>query len=480
MRQADPQLSILVHQLYREVAQDTNLCFQVERSGVLRLLSFSNLELFSVDSITDIIAIYDFLIVEMAKNFVSTQSTDYDESTEIAISKSIGAFLVNCLKYYSNNFPVKIIESIALFTFHLSNSCLILTHLVDLWFQHCIQDPDIMFLVSSFKSIPADCFPLYELSKDFLFFGDNLISVSRDTLINIIMISGFSQPLRDWILRSEFPKLIITGLFSNFNQIFNSNPFVSDIESNPSFIQFNWYIDFLYDIITFSTHDQIKFVFLSVFESNFLNKVIDYYNHSHNLDSKSNTLFLLLKTFEKLLSTSGAKSNTFTFNFILNELIDSYFKKKKNMNNNSFPLLDIFTDLILSCNQLEFNTHEINSYEVSTISSLKLFNLFATLNSLDLLIELFSDSEYCYTHHNSSSVNSIIQNGSNIFPLTSKFKEIIKVNDNLKFFFFTNLTKSFELLQSNFIKTDRFGNSCERRWLSFNFKKKNYLLQFVS
>lgn len=427
-------------------------------SGIIHLLAHLELNSFPQNAITDHLGVFECLLSEITKRYdtytIQTCSIE-DEQNILKVSKLIGILLINYLRY--NKLPTDKIELLASFVYKLAQYYLTMTFLLDQWFEEALKEPDVIYLLHKNK-LSSSYLPIYELAKEFLFMGDNLFSISKDTLLHLVLTTGFSKPLENWLLMSDFPGLVITGLLSTFNQLcYNEillsnykNDFDAILANNENFKEYKQYLTFIMNAISYSTHDSIKMVFLKCFETRFINPVIDYYalNETYHV----NIVFLLSHTMIQL--TSASESNNFHYEkFIVDELIEKYLG---NYHGNKMSLIDIFK---ISLVQPTDNT-------ILIISSLDLFKSFYQAGSLDLLSEISSDGQ----RYMSSSTNTIIHNDSNIVPLAQKARSIIESDPLYKEMLFIKLDESYKMLQKS-SRLDITSVGASKTWLQFSPSK---------
>lgn len=426
-------------------------------NGTVLLLANINVNGLPQNAITDHLGVFECLLSETTKRYDSYTDCNCsaeDELETLKISKVIGIMLINYLGY--NKLPTDKVELIASFVYKLAQYYLTMTLLVDQWFEGALKEPDITYLLYRNK-LPADCFPMYELAKDFLFMNQNLYSISKDSLLHLVLTTGFSKPLENWLLMSDFPGLVITGLLSSFNQLcydeilFSTykNDFDAILANNENFKEYNQYLTFILNSISYSTHDSVKFVFLKCFESRFINPVINYYtlNETYHV----NIAFLLSHTIIQLLNAPES-GNNYSLQLIVEDFIEKYLGNK---GKGRMSLLDIFKKSLL---QPIDNT-------ILIISSLNLFKAFCNARSVNLLLEIFGNEQ----HFVSNSIK-IIHNDSNIYPIIEKARVILENEQIYKEMLFMRLDESYKLLQKN-AWMDISSVSSSKTWLQFSSSK---------
>lgn len=362
---------------------------------------------------------------------------------------------------------------VASFACKVAQYSLTMTSLLDYWFDIALKEPDVLFLLYR-NRLSADCFPVYELSKDFLFMGDKLFQISRETLLYTTLTSGFNENLQDWLLTSDFPGLVITGLLSNFNQICYNEIILSnkknDLEetlmNNENFKDYREYVTFIMNILAYSTHDSVKIAFLNCFRTRFLNPVIEYY--SLNDTYHVNIVFLLSHTIDQLISVPDYSKSCPTTTFIVEELLYDSLTSAKPY---GLSLLDLFKKSLL----------QPHDNIILVLSSFKTFDSFCRSKHPLLISEIFCDEQSFLESSNSM----IIHDDSNTTPLVEMVKEIVDLEPLYRRMIFNKLDESSILLEKSSFGELQTSASI-KPWFQFSYKKDipmliiSYLLRFFT
>lgn len=443
-------------------------------------MSHLDLNNLPINATPDHIGIFECLLLETISRYdgssngcVLNDDEDDQYNYYLKIVKPINILLINYLKY--TKLPTAKIEIVASFVCKLSQYSLTITSLLDYWFDIALHEPDVVYLLYKNK-LPLNCFPIYELAKDFLFMGDLLFPVAKETLLHLVLTTGFSSKLEDWLLQSDFPGIIITGLLSNFNQICYNEIILSNYKedfdeiliNNENFKEYKHYLTFIMDIISYSTHDSVKIVFLNGFQSRFIRPVIEYY--SVNESYRVNIIFLLSHTVHQLISVpEQVQSTHHTIQFIVEELIEKCLEHSPKSKHPS--LLDIFEDSIL----------HPGDNSILIISSFNLFSCFCKSRQLTLVSRVFCDEDV----FKGSSSNPIITNGLNDIKLTLVAKKVLEKDELYKEILFDKFDETYSLLQKNELN-DVNNLAPSKTWLQFNSQKNipaiilTYLLFFFT
>jgi hypothetical protein len=390
------------HEIYKLLARDELKIFALFQHDVLLLLARLDISLLPRSSTADFIGVFDLLLSEITKRF-----DDYSDEFQSVIrrtSKVMGVFLLSCLNF--KLLSTDKITQISSFVLKLTQYYLTLTELIDEWFTHSLKDPDVTYLIYC-KRLKPSCFPIYELAKEFLFMDDGLAKFAKDTLLHVVLIGEVSTPLEEWIIESDFPDLILTGLLLNFNQVcYSDNSLVYKAKCEyESLLQFDDYISFVLSILSFSTHDSIRVLFLRSLNTKFFSPLIEFY------DSKSvyyfNVLFLLTHTLERIIIPDD--THKYGHSLILQCFAEQYLNPS---NYQSTFVLDLFTKAL----QDHLNEPQI------VISLLKIVGVFARAGSSKIL----TATMFQETHE-----ELLFDSPSLIMPLASMARQIHE-DDNLQ------------------------------------------------
>ncbi|CCH45417.1 hypothetical protein BN7_4999 [Wickerhamomyces ciferrii] len=442
-----------LHKLYLYIARDESRVFVLLDNDVISLLARLEVSSIPLDAIEDHIAIFQCLLSETTKIYDDSEdnelNNEFNSDTQ-KISKNIGVFLINYLKH--QRLPLNKIKLLASFVYKLAQYFLTMTKLVDGWLKISVHEPDVIYLLYKNKLGP-NCFPMYELAKDFLFSGQDTFDVSRDILLHIVLTTGFSESLENWLLTSEFPGIVSTGLLSGFNQLSyneslldNHQDDFDDILTNSlAFNEFDDFVLFILDIIAYSTHDSVKSAFLNCFEKRFIDPILEAYTKDGT--NHLNTIFLLSHAFRKMISPKSGSQ------YVIDEFVEKYF----DFNNMEEPrIMELFI------------TNLAKTYDnpVLVISTLKLFDAFTKSKSLNLLSNTFSDDRTFF----STTSDPIIQCSSNVFDLSSKVRNIITTDSYYNEIIIDKLDESLSLLSRNLIH-DPNNSNAKQTWIQFSSSK---------
>ncbi len=458
-------MNLNVHDLYKNVFQDYSRVFKLLDNGTILLLAHCELKSLSPKDTPYILGIFECLLNETTKqkHFDDAHSKDQipHQDDYLLVMKPIGILLINHLKY--NKLSTDKLESVASFTCKVIQHCLSTTALLDAWFDVALKEPDVVYLLYK-NRLPANCFPPYEIAKDFLFMGDLLFQISKEALLSIVLASGFNKNLENWILMSEFPGLVITGLLSNFNQIcYNEillsnykNDFDEILLENENFKEFNEYIKFIMDILSYSTHDSVKIVFLNCFQSRFINPVLEYY--SLNDTYHVNIIFLLSHTINQLISIPEFSRSCPITQFIVEELIEKCIDTSTP---NKTSLIDIFKDALLQPTE---NT-------ILTISSFNLLSSFCKARQVSLVLKLFGFEPFIV-----DIGACVIKSDSNTNDLCNLVKLIEHGEPSYKTVLVDKLEEGYTWIYKVGKNGDPQNPTSSRTWLKFDFSKELPLL----
>ncbi|ODV97264.1 hypothetical protein PACTADRAFT_1835 [Pachysolen tannophilus NRRL Y-2460] len=243
----------------------------------------------------------------LMKILIDNYSYEIFGEYNLKISKILNFTVLNILKYLNNikkNVSNLTLTNYLSFVKTLTEFCLNKNDfIVSDWFLNLVHDEYCKNTLPSADNNSECCFPIYEILSNCLYLS-NENSLIIESLLDLIKISNHNKQLRNWLLLSSFPKVIVTGILKNFNKICSNNLFAHSRNDN-DIKDFIKYIDLLQNVIRLSDKEIVQHLFLSVFHNLFFDQILISLEEKDDekKDRNDNYAVCLIITLEKFTNT---------------------------------------------------------------------------------------------------------------------------------------------------------------------------------